>query len=211
MPAIARPRATLAQPSRDRGTELQHPAPDRFVGNVEPSLGQQLLDIAVAQREAEIEPDRVLDDLGREAVAAVAVAERSHADIIPDTPPAPDPVSVTMPSVEFNGYADLALGDRVEPVLEVTWVGNSKMEMGTRFFPRDAGQPCRLTRRDGARPPVVEGKHEEIDENRGGCFPWRGFCARYPDGADIRPRAEQQHGDDGAATTQTFASAYAPR
>jgi len=62
------------------------------------------------------------------------------------------------------GYADLTLGDRVEPVLEVTWVGSSKMEMRTRLFPRDAGQPCRLTRRDGARPPVVEGKHEEIDE-----------------------------------------------
>src|SRR5580704_12917120 len=29
MPAIARPRATLAQPSRDRGTELHHPAPHR--------------------------------------------------------------------------------------------------------------------------------------------------------------------------------------
>ena len=109
------------------------------------------------------------------------------------------------------GYADLTLGDRVEPVLEVTWVGSSKMEMRTRLFPRDAGQPCRLTRRDGARPPVVEGKHEEIDENRGGCFPWRGFCAPHPDGADIRPRAEQQHSDDGAATTQTFASVYAPR
>jgi hypothetical protein len=87
MPAIARPRATLAQPSRDRGTELQRP-PHRFVGNVEPSLGQQLLDVAVAQGEAEIEPDRVLDDLRREAMAAVA--ERSHADILPDTSLAPD-------------------------------------------------------------------------------------------------------------------------
>jgi hypothetical protein len=29
--------------------------------------------------------------------------------------------------------------------------------------------------------------------------------------ADICPRAEQQHSDDGAATTQTFTSAYAPR
>jgi len=35
----------------------------------EPAFGQQLLDIAVAQREAEIEPDRALDDLGREAMA----------------------------------------------------------------------------------------------------------------------------------------------
>jgi hypothetical protein len=37
----------------------------------------------------------VLDDLGREAMAAVA--ERSHADTLSDPPLAPDPVSVTMP------------------------------------------------------------------------------------------------------------------
>jgi len=45
------------------------------------ALGQQLLDIAVAQGEPEIEPDRVLDDLGREPVAAIA--EQGHADILP--------------------------------------------------------------------------------------------------------------------------------
>jgi hypothetical protein len=37
----------------------------------------------------------VLNDLGRESMAAVA--EWSHADILPDTPLAPDPVSVTIP------------------------------------------------------------------------------------------------------------------
>src|SRR5580693_1503052 len=37
MPAIARPRTTLAQPSRDRRTELQHPSPHCFVRDVEPS------------------------------------------------------------------------------------------------------------------------------------------------------------------------------
>ena len=95
MPAIARPRATPTQPLCDRGTELPHPAPYGFLGDVEPALGQQLLDVAIAQGEAEIEPDRVLNDLGREAMAAVA--ERSHADILPDTPLAPDPVSVKMP------------------------------------------------------------------------------------------------------------------
>src|ERR1700741_1220337 len=36
MPAVARPRATLSQPPSDRGTELQHPSPHRFIGNVEP-------------------------------------------------------------------------------------------------------------------------------------------------------------------------------
>ena len=55
-----------------------------------PRSPSQFLDIAVAQREAEIEPDRVLDDLSREAMAAVA--ERSHADILPYPPlPAPFP------------------------------------------------------------------------------------------------------------------------
>jgi hypothetical protein len=38
-------------------------------------------------------------DLGREAVAAVA--GRSHADTLPDTRLAPDPVSVTMPADAF--------------------------------------------------------------------------------------------------------------
>jgi hypothetical protein len=69
MPAVARPRATPTQPSPDRGTEFQHPAPHSFVGDVETSLGQQFLDVAVAQGKAQIEPDRVLDDLGGEAMA----------------------------------------------------------------------------------------------------------------------------------------------
>jgi hypothetical protein len=79
--SVARPRAPLAQPSRDRGTEFQHPTSHRFVGDVESALGQQFLDIAVAQGEPEIEPDRVLDDLGREPMAVIA--EQGHADILP--------------------------------------------------------------------------------------------------------------------------------
>jgi len=53
-------------------------------------------DVSVAQGEAKIQPDRVLDDLRREAMAAVA--ERSHDNILSDPPLTPDPVSVTMPS-----------------------------------------------------------------------------------------------------------------
>src|SRR5215510_10793842 len=88
MPAIARPTAALAQPSRDRQAELQHPAPHGFVGDVELAFGQQFLDIAIAQGETEIEPDRMLDELGREAMAAIA--ERSRADILSDPPVVPD-------------------------------------------------------------------------------------------------------------------------
>src|SRR4029079_9278535 len=80
-------RATLTQPSGDRGAGLQHPSPHRLVGGVQTTLRQQLLELAVAQGDPEIKPDRVLNDLGREAMAAVA--ERSHADILPDAPMAP--------------------------------------------------------------------------------------------------------------------------
>ena len=73
----------------------------------------QFLDIAVAQGEAEIKPDRVLDDLGRGAMAAVA--ERSHADILPDTPLAPDPVSVTMPTGQLAAPPQV-LGDHAGSV-----------------------------------------------------------------------------------------------
>jgi hypothetical protein len=70
MPAVAWPRATPAQPSGDR-SELQHPTSHCFVGEVEPTLGEQILHVAVAQREAEIEPNRVLDNRRRKAVAAM--------------------------------------------------------------------------------------------------------------------------------------------
>ena len=42
-----------------------------------------------------IDGDRVLDDLRRRAMTAIA--ERDHADILCHTPLIPDPVSVTMP------------------------------------------------------------------------------------------------------------------
>src|SRR6516162_559809 len=96
MPSIAWPRPTLAQPSRNRRAELQHPTPHRFIGDVEPALGEQFLHVAVAQREAQIEPDRVLDDLGRKTMAAIA--ERSHAATLPLRAGPARPVSVTKPS-----------------------------------------------------------------------------------------------------------------
>src|SRR3954469_15625950 len=71
MPAITRPWSPLPQPSRKERPEFEHPTPDRFIGQVKPAFGKQLLDITVAQGKAEIEPNRVLDDRGREAVAAV--------------------------------------------------------------------------------------------------------------------------------------------
>ena len=45
------------------------PLTNRLVGQHDPTLGHQLFDIAIAKREAIVEPDRVRDDLGRKAIA----------------------------------------------------------------------------------------------------------------------------------------------
>ena len=84
VPLRARAWTALPQLARDQRAKFQHPAPHRFIGDVKPTLGQQFLDVSVAQGEAEIQPDRVLDDLGREAMTAVG--ERSHLDILSGSP-----------------------------------------------------------------------------------------------------------------------------
>ncbi len=68
MPMIAGLRAGAAQVGGDDGSKLQEPAPDGFVGDVQAALGEHLLDIAKAQGEPGVQPDRLADDVGREAV-----------------------------------------------------------------------------------------------------------------------------------------------
>jgi hypothetical protein len=50
--------------------ELQHPSSDRFIGDVQPALGQQIFDIAEAEGEAKVPPHRVPDDVSWELVAS---------------------------------------------------------------------------------------------------------------------------------------------
>ena len=44
------------------GPRLQHPAPYSLIGDVEPTLGEQVLHISVAQSEAQLKPDNLVDD-----------------------------------------------------------------------------------------------------------------------------------------------------
>ena len=71
MPPHVRPRPSSSQLAGNDGAELQSPTADRLVGHVDTTLGEHVLDVAVAQSEAEIEPDGLLDDDARIAVAVV--------------------------------------------------------------------------------------------------------------------------------------------
>src|SRR3954465_3515523 len=50
---------------------------DALVGEIKPALRKQLLNVAIAQREAQIKPNRVLDDSRRETMPVIR--DRRHA------------------------------------------------------------------------------------------------------------------------------------
>jgi len=71
MPLVTRLRSAAAQPVRVGLAELAAPLADRRVRHDDPALGQQLLDIPVAQGEAIVAPHGVHDDRSREAITGV--------------------------------------------------------------------------------------------------------------------------------------------
>jgi hypothetical protein len=59
MPPAGRSATAPAQVGGNQRSELQRPASDRLVADLASSLSQQLLDVAKAQREPVVEPDRL--------------------------------------------------------------------------------------------------------------------------------------------------------
>src|SRR5712664_69210 len=72
MPARVGFRSAFTQVRCDHRPEMVYPAPNGLVGDRNAALCQQVFDVAQAQGEPEVEPDRLLNDLGWESVAAVA-------------------------------------------------------------------------------------------------------------------------------------------
>jgi hypothetical protein len=72
MPGRVGLRPAFAKISRDLGSKMVHPAAHRLIGDHDPTLGQQILNVTETQGEPDIKPDRQLDNLGREAVATIA-------------------------------------------------------------------------------------------------------------------------------------------
>jgi len=61
MPAVRRPWPALADPCGIGAAELERPSTHRLVRHIDTALREQVLDIAVAQGEPNVEPNRVLD------------------------------------------------------------------------------------------------------------------------------------------------------
>ena len=60
-------------------SEIIHPASNCLVRNCNPALREQILDVTKAEREPEIEPDRLVNDLRREPKAPASCRRRDNA------------------------------------------------------------------------------------------------------------------------------------
>lgn len=72
MPCSVRLRPAFEKICRDHGSKKIEPATHGFMGDHDPAFRQQILDVAEAQAESDINANRTLNDHGREAVAGVA-------------------------------------------------------------------------------------------------------------------------------------------
>src|ERR671931_203375 len=71
MPFVGRSRSAPTELVGVGRPELATPEADGLIADLDASLGEQLFDVAMAQVEPEVQPDRVADELGREAMATV--------------------------------------------------------------------------------------------------------------------------------------------
>src|SRR4051812_25386627 len=72
VPLVAGARQAAADLVGKGLTELEAPLPHGFMADVDAAGGEDLIDVAQAERKAEIQPNSEPDDLGWEAVAGVA-------------------------------------------------------------------------------------------------------------------------------------------
>ena len=76
VPTIIRSWPEASEPPGIAVSELENPTTHGLVRYIEAAIGQQILNVPEAQREAAIEPYGVLDDLGWESVTAIG--DRFH-------------------------------------------------------------------------------------------------------------------------------------
>ena len=76
MPFVANPGEAATALIGELLAELARPLPHGFVADDDAAGGQQLLNRAQPEREAEVQPDGMADDFGREAIPRVAGASR---------------------------------------------------------------------------------------------------------------------------------------
>ena len=96
VPAFGRSWPPTLNPPRIGPTEFQDPSSNCLIRDVETTLGKQVLNVPIAQRETAIEPDGMLDDDRWKAVTTVGYL--AHPETLKHRPCRSHAVNVTMPT-----------------------------------------------------------------------------------------------------------------
>ena len=99
VPAFGRSWPPTLNPPRIGPTEFQDPSSNCLIRDVETTLGKQVLNVPIAQRETAIEPDGMLDDDRWKAVTTVGYL--AHPETLKHRPCRSHAVNVTMPPTEL--------------------------------------------------------------------------------------------------------------
>jgi hypothetical protein len=78
VPHVSQTTLVMSKHPRVLRPELPAPLPNSLVGDDNPALRQEFLDVAEAQGESVVQLDTVADDLRRKPVAMIAVRIRFH-------------------------------------------------------------------------------------------------------------------------------------
>ena len=115
VPAFGRSWPPTLNPPRIGPTEFQDPSSNCLIRDVETTLGKQVLNVPIAQRETAIEPDGMLDDDRWKAVTTVGYL--AHPETLKHRPCRSHAVNVTMPS---NLFVTLFLDAHQTPPARIT-------------------------------------------------------------------------------------------
>ena len=99
VPSFGRSWPPTLNPPRICPAEFQDPSSNCLIREVETTLGKQVLNVPIAQRETAIQPDGMLDDDRRKAVTTVRYL--AHSETIKHRPCRSHGVNVTMPNRLF--------------------------------------------------------------------------------------------------------------
>ena len=100
VPAFGRSWPPTLNPPRIGPTEFQDPSSNCLIRDVETTLGKQVLNVPIAQRETAIEPDGMLDDDRWKAVTTVGYL--AHPETLKHRPCRSHAVNVTMPTGTYS-------------------------------------------------------------------------------------------------------------
>ena len=128
VPAFGRSWPPTLNPPRIGPTEFQDPSSNCLIRDVETTLGKQVLNVPIAQRETAIEPDGMLDDDRWKAVTTVGYL--AHPETLKHRPCRSHAVNVTMPAATRPGDPPVRL-----PGERALALKREQLERGVALYP----------------------------------------------------------------------------